>query len=115
MTICTVLYIIHSVIFFKKLYYQYFYFNLKFFLILTQGYFLLIWERETSIGRFTSAPRQETERTHNLGMCPDKELNLQPSGVQDDAPTNWATSQDSIFLKIENSVYDIKNMVTLLY
>ena len=29
--------------------------------------------------------------THNLGMCPDQESNPQHFGVQDDAPTNWAT------------------------
>ena len=31
--------------------------------------------------------------TCNSGMCPDRELNLQPFGVLDDAPTNWATGQ----------------------
>ena len=29
--------------------------------------------------------------THNLGVCPDQGLNLQPLGVKDNAPTNWAT------------------------
>ena len=29
----------------------------------------------------------------SLLMCPDQESNLQPFGVQDDAPTNWATSR----------------------
>ena len=28
--------------------------------------------------------------THNLDMCLDWESNLQPFGLQDDAPTNWA-------------------------
>ena len=31
------------------------------------------------------------DQAHNLVMCPDWELNLPPSGVQDDAPTIWAT------------------------
>ena len=31
------------------------------------------------------------DRTHNLGVCPDQELNPQPFGVWEDAPTNWAT------------------------
>ena len=31
------------------------------------------------------------DQTRNPGMCPDWGLNLQPFGVQDDAPTNWAT------------------------
>ena len=30
-------------------------------------------------------------QTRNLGTCPDQGLNLQPFGVQDDAPTNGAT------------------------
>ena len=30
-------------------------------------------------------------QNHNLGMCPDEESNLQPLGVQVDAPTNCAT------------------------
>ena len=29
--------------------------------------------------------------THNLGMYLDQEWNLQPFGIWDDAPTNWAT------------------------
>ena len=31
------------------------------------------------------------DRTCNLGMCPDKELNLWPFGVWYDTPTNWTT------------------------
>ena len=31
------------------------------------------------------------DQTRNWGMCPDRESNLQTFGVQDDAPTNWAT------------------------
>ena len=34
--------------------------------------------------------------THNLGMCPDWELNPQPFGVQDDATSNWA-AQPGLF------------------
>ena len=34
---------------------------------------------------------QTRDRTHNLGMCPDWDSNLQPFGLQDDAPTNKAT------------------------
>ena len=29
--------------------------------------------------------------THNLGMRPDQESNLQHLGAQDNAPTNWTT------------------------
>ena len=28
------------------------------------------------------------DRTHNLGMCPDQGSNLQPFGVQNDAPNS---------------------------
>ena len=30
-------------------------------------------------------------QTRYLDVCPDWELNLQPFGVWDDAPNNWAT------------------------
>ena len=41
--------------------------------------------------------------THNPGMCPDGGLNLQPFGVQNNAPTNWATQpgRHKLFLKEE--------------
>ena len=42
--------------------------------------------RETSIGCLLRNPTGD--QTHNLGMCPDTELNLQPFGPWDDAPTN---------------------------
>ena len=38
-----------------------------------------------------SIPYATWDRTHNLGMCLDWELNPQPLGVQNDAPTNLAT------------------------
>ena len=31
------------------------------------------------------------DQTHNLGLCPDPESNMQTFGVQEDAPTNCAT------------------------
>ena len=34
------------------------------------------------------------------GMCPDWESNPQPFGVQDDAPTNWATWPGLFIFKI---------------
>lgn len=46
-------------------------------------------ERETMWERNTD---QWPPATHNEGMCPDRELNPPPFGVQDSAPTNWATS-----------------------
>ena len=45
-------------------------------------------EKQQSVA---SHPRPDWNRTHNLGMRPDQELNLQLFGVRDDAPTNWAT------------------------
>ena len=35
--------------------------------------------------------------TYNLRMCPDLELNLQPFGVENSAPTNWATQPGLAF------------------
>ena len=48
---------------------------------------LLILEREKHqvVASHTTPIRDET---HNLGMHPDQELNTQPFGVWDDAPTN---------------------------
>ena len=45
-------------------------------------------ERETLIGHLPYMPRRGMET--QLGMCPDWELNPQPLGEWDDAPTNWA-------------------------
>ena len=42
-------------------------------------------ERETLTGCLPSW-------THNLGMCPDQELNRQHFASQKDIPTNWAKS-----------------------
>ena len=36
-------------------------------------------------------PNSTLLRIHNLGMFPDQESNLQPFGVWDDTPVNWAT------------------------
>ena len=47
-------------------------------------------DRETSLGCFPYCT-QNRDQTHNLGMFPDWELNQQPFGVQENAPTNWAT------------------------
>ena len=46
------------------------------------------WGREWNIHPVFAPTR---DRTHNLHMCPDQELNLQPFVVQDDVPINWAT------------------------
>ena len=42
-------------------------------------------EKETLIG-FSPIHAPTRDQTHNLGMCPDQELNPPPFGVQDDAP-----------------------------
>ena len=36
------------------------------------------------------------DQTHNLGMCPDRESNLQRFGFGDDAQINWATPARAI-------------------
>ena len=43
-------------------------------------------EREGNIHARETRP--SWEQTHNVGMCPDWESNLQPFGLWDDAPTN---------------------------
>ena len=59
---------------------------------------LLIWERERetsmcerNISWFLPICILTGDQTYNLGMCPDRELSLQPFGVRDDSPTSWAT------------------------
>ena len=47
-------------------------------------------ERETLIGCLLVCALTG-DWTLNLGMCPDWESNLWPFGLQDKAPTNWAT------------------------
>ena len=42
--------------------------------------------QERNIGRSPPIYAQTGDQTHNLGMCPDRELNLQPSGY-------WMTLQ----------------------
>ena len=45
---------------------------------------------------------------HNLDMCPDQELNLQPFGAWDDAPSNQATQPgQKIFLIFHADSYCI--------
>ena len=54
------------------------------------------WEKETwawerNINQLPPICARTWDGTHNLGMRPDQESNLQPFGVWDHAPTNWAT------------------------
>ena len=48
-------------------------------------------ERERDIDQFFPLHALTRDRTHNLGMCPEWGSNPQLFGVQDNAPTNWAT------------------------
>ena len=48
-------------------------------------------ERERNVDLLPPVHDQTGDRTDNLGMCPDWELNPQPFGVQDDASSNQAT------------------------
>ena len=48
-----------------------------------------IWNR--NIDRLLSIHTSTGDWTGNQGICPDQELNLQPFGVWDDAPTHLAT------------------------
>ena len=48
-------------------------------------------ERERNINWLPPICALTGDWTCNLDMCPDRELNPQPFGVWDDAPTSWAT------------------------
>ena len=48
-----------------------------------------MWER--NIYQLPPVHTPTVYRTHNLCVSPDWKSNLQPFGVQDDAPANWAT------------------------
>ena len=45
-------------------------------------------EREKRHDRLLPTHAPTRDRTHNQGMCPDWELNLQPFGAWDNVPTN---------------------------
>ena len=74
------------------------FFNL---LILARGYVYWFYrgrqrEKNIDVRNISGLPPIHTptrDETHSLGMCPDQESNLQPSGVRDGAPTKWATRQ----------------------
>ena len=44
--------------------------------------------RERNIDQFPPMCALTGDRTHSIDMCPDWELNMQPFGARDDAPTN---------------------------
>ena len=47
---------------------------------------------------------------HNLSMYPDWESNPQAFGVEDDAPTNWATpARAHYFFNVEELWYSISH------
>ena len=50
-----------------------------------------MWQRNMDWLPLIGAPNGDP--THNRGRCPDQELNPQTFGVQDNAPTKWATCQ----------------------
>ena len=56
----------------------------------------LLWQR--SIHRLPPLCTLTGMQTHNLGMWPDRELNLQPFGVQDNASTSWASPGRALVL-----------------
>ena len=55
-------------------------------------------ERERNINRLHALCTLTRNGTHNLGMCSDQGLNLQPFGVWDDAPTIEPPCPGYIFL-----------------
>ena len=72
----------------------------------------LMWGR--NINWFPPVQTLTKNRTHNLGMCLDRELNLQPFGVPDDSPANWATHSGQYGLALEVEFYDILTLAWLI-
>ena len=50
-------------------------------------------EKQRNIDQLPPIHSLTRDQTHNLGLCPDWELNLQPFGVWNNAPINWTTWQ----------------------
>ena len=57
--------------------------------LVKKKFFFLMWERNSD--QLPLALTLTGAWTRNLGMCPDWGSNPQPFGLQDNAPTNWAT------------------------
>ena len=72
---------------------------------------ILMWER--NINWLPPIHALTGDRTHILGMCPDRESNLQPFTVRNNAATKWATwpGQESQNLKYHGiiSVFHMKS------
>ena len=58
-------------------------------------------ERETYIWETSISQVPFQDGTHNLRVCPDQGLNLQPFGAQADSPNNWAPCSR---LELDNSL-----------
>ena len=68
-------------------------------------------ERERKINQLSSACTLTGDWTPSLGMCHDRELNLQPFEAQDEAPTNratWPGLNKSYFKKRSVGSYTLK-------
>ena len=81
--------------------------------MLIQGHFFIAFRergRETSmeernIDQLPASCTLSREQTHNLGMCPDKELNLQPFGVFTGKRSNQATLVRAVLYFAHPSFY----------
>ena len=64
-------------------------------------------DRQTDIDWLPPIHIPTRDQTHNLGMCHDQELNLQPFGVQDNAnaPTEPLGHDSRIFDKKEKDIF----------
>ena len=74
------------------------------FVFLIQGYIYqetLIWGR--NMDRLFPINTLTGDRTYNLVLCPDWELNLQPFGVRDNTPTKPAGQGSACFFNLYNS------------
>ena len=69
-----------------------------------------MWERNIDRPPPIHAPTRD--QTHNLGMYPDQESNLQPFGVQDDTSINWATQPGQILRNICANLIQLSEVST---
>ena len=64
-------------------------------------------ERERNLNQLSIVGAPMGNQTHNLGMCPDQDLNLRPFGVWDDGPTKLATA------RVEILTYEFESYETI--
>ena len=68
------------------------------------------WMWERNINRLPAISGPTRDGTQNLGVCPDQESNLQPFGIWDTAPTNWAARPGQHFWLFYKEKFIFENL-----